>query len=132
MNRNILSVMLLAFVFLSSGCTIKYFDGHKEQMSFTPPNSNVEPSGARVFGKSSSTKFYWMMSTVALPSFSSELLEEATSSALKGTDSDLLINTDVIHKSTKIPLMLFDIVVSTIEVDGQPAKIIEIGKQDLK
>ncbi len=133
MRRNIVNVMILALmVIVTSGCSMKFFDGHKEQSAFTAPNSNVETIGSRVTGKASKTVVYPFGSTLATPSWSGDMLNQAYSDAMKGTDSDLLVNVDVLKKATFIPLLIVTIITSEVEVEGQPAKVIEIGKQELK
>lgn len=133
MSRSIIvSIVLLIFLGLNTGCSQKFFAGHKEQLGFTAPNSNVVTTGnGKVIGTASSTTIYPLGATLAMPSFSAALKEEAHQDALKGTDGDFLINADVMQGYTVIPLLLVTIITSTIEVEGQPAKVSEIGKQKL-
>ena len=126
------SIVLLVFLGLNTGCSQKFFAGHKEQLGFSAPNSNIHTTGnGKVFGAASTTTVYPFGATLAMPSFSAELKEAAHQDALKGTDGDFLINADVMQGYTIIPLLIVTIVTSTIEVEGQVAKVSEVGKQKL-
>lgn len=123
--------LILATAVLLSGCSYKFFDGHKEHIGHVPPNSNVKLLGTKVTGEASTTYFYLYGTQLLQPSFSTDLMHEAIRNALAGTGGDILVNVDVMKTSTTWPLFLFTIITSTIEVEGQPAKIVEVGRQEL-
>lgn len=131
-KRSVSILVTFIVVLFLSGCSQKFYDGHKVQSDFTPPNSNVELINKKVVGHASHTVVYPMGATLAQPGWTSEMFEQAKQKALEGTDGELLANIDVLKKMTIIPLLLVTIVTSSYEIEGQPAKIVEVGEQELK
>ena len=118
-------VALLSSVILlsaTSACTMFDTSFPFSQSHFTYPNSNVKPIG-HATGEASTTSLS--------PDFNDPNLEEqAISNALSSRGGDLLINYNERQYITMIPLVIFNIYTTTVQVDGTAVKM-TVGEQNL-
>ena len=117
--------VLLLLVISLSGCTVGRFAWVYPQSHFAPPNSNIVPLG-RVQAEDS---IVWVFFPVMQDA---DLQETVHQMAIKQKGGDILIDYVGITEIVLYPVPYINIYVTTYKVDGTAAKIVEIGKKELR
>lgn len=123
-NANMLLALAAALLLplAGAGCTVMHTSFPVAQSHFDYPNSNVTPLG-HVKGTAQTSGLMPVMQDA-------DMEEKAIAQALAQKGGDILVDYDMTTDVKMIPLLIINMYVTTLTVEGTAVKM-EIGKQTL-